>query len=234
MTESANGEMQPLSAKLNVRPEATSKFCNPHSLPFAIKDAIDLELDSLESKGIISKVSHSNWVSPIVTVPKKDDQFRIFGDYKITINPATDVEQYPLPSPQSLFATLAGGKSFTTLDLQQAYLQLQLDENSCELVTFNTHRGLHQYTHLPFGVSSASVLIQRTMDTILQGVPGMVCYIDDILVTGATDAEHLRNLKLVLLRLQKYGVKLKRPKCRFMEKCQVPGTSVGFSRSTPN
>ena len=55
------------------------------------------------------------------------------------------------------------------------------------------------------------------MDTILQGVPGVVCYIDDILVTSATDAEHLRSLKLVLLRLQKYGVKLKRSKCRFME-----------------
>ena len=55
------------------------------------------------------------------------------------------------------------------------------------------------------------------MDNILQGVPGVVCYIDDILVTGDTDAEHLRNLELVLLRLRKHGVKLKKSKCRFMQ-----------------
>lgn len=60
MTESASGEMQPLRAKLNVHPKETPKFCKPRSLPFAIKDAIDLNLDSLESKGIITKVSHSN------------------------------------------------------------------------------------------------------------------------------------------------------------------------------
>ena len=72
-------------------------------------------------------------------------------------------------------------------------------------------------THLPFGVASAPALFQRTMDNILQGVPGVVCYIDDILVTGDTDAEHLRNLELVLLRLRKHGVKLKKSKCRFMQ-----------------
>ena len=218
MTESASGEMQPLKAKLLVRPNETPKFCKPRSLPFAIKSAIDLELDDLESKGIITPVSYSNWAAPIVTVPKKDGRFRICGDYKMTINPAMDIEQYPLPSPQSLFSTLAGGKSFTTLDLQQAYLQLPLDEESRELVTINTHRGLYQYTRLPFGVASAPALFQRTMDTILQGVPGVVCYIDDILVTGETDSEHLRNLELVLLRLKKHGVKLKRSKCRFMQK----------------
>ena len=70
MTESVSSEMQPLRAKLNFHPKATPKSYKPRFLTFAIKDAIDLELDSLESKGIITKVSHSNWASPIVTVSK--------------------------------------------------------------------------------------------------------------------------------------------------------------------
>ena len=115
-------------------------------------------------------------------VPKKDGKLRICGDYKVTVNPVLDVEQYPLPKSQELFATLAGGEKFSKLDLQQAYLQLQLEEESRQYVTINTHRGLFEYTRLPFGVASAPALFQKTMDTILQGLPGVKCYIDDILV----------------------------------------------------
>ena len=129
--------------------------------------------------------------APIVVVPKKDGQIRLCGDYKVTCNPDLDVEQYPLPRPQDLFATLAGGQKFSKLDLRQAYFQLPLDEASRKFVTVNTHRGLYEYTRLPFGVASAPALFQKTMDTILQGIPGVKCYIDDILVTGVNDQEHL-------------------------------------------
>ena len=58
-------------------------------------------------------------------------------------------------------------------------------------VTINTHQGLYQYTRLPFGIASAPAIFQRLMETILQGIPGVVCYIDDILVTGKNEEEHL-------------------------------------------
>ena len=54
------------------------------------------------------------------------------------------------------------------------------------------------------------------MDTILQGLPGVMCYIDDILVTGANDTEHLKNLEAVLKRLQQHGLRLKKSKCNFL------------------
>lgn len=52
-----------------------------------------------------------------MVVPKKDEEHRICGDYKVIINQATDVKQYPLPTPEDLFAKLAGGKMFTKIDL---------------------------------------------------------------------------------------------------------------------
>lgn len=55
------------------------------------------------------------------------------------------------------------------------------------------------------------------MDTILQGIPNVICYIDDILVTGATEEQHLKNLGEVLCRLQKYGLRVKKSKCAFMQ-----------------
>ncbi len=123
-------------------------------------------------------------------------------------------DRYPLPRPEDLFATLAGGQKFTTLDLSQAYNQLVLDEKSQKLVVVNTHKGLYRYTRLPFGVSS---LFQRVMDQILQGMEQVTCYIDDILITGPSQEAHLGNLREVLRRLREHGVQLKREKCRYLE-----------------
>ena len=63
----------------------------------------------------MQRVSHSDCAVPIVAVPKKDGKFRICEDYKVTVNGALDVDQYPLPKPTDLFATLAGGQTFTKL-----------------------------------------------------------------------------------------------------------------------
>ena len=133
----------------------------------------------------------SEWAAPIVPVPKKDERIRVCGDYKVTINQHLDVEQYPLPRPDDLFALLAGGQKFTTLDLTHAYQQLLLGDDARQYLTVNTHQGLYQYRRLPFGVASAPAIFQRAMDTILQGMRHVICYLDDILITGTDDDEHL-------------------------------------------
>ena len=121
-----------------------------------------------------------------------------------------------MPKAEDIFSTLSGGKKFTKLDLSQAYLQLALDEESQKLTTIYTHKGLFRYTRLPYGIASAPAIFQMTMDKILQGLNGISCYLDDILVTGKDDTEHLNNLQKVFERLQEYGVQLKRSKCSFM------------------
>ena len=95
-----------------------------------MKEAVGLEIDRLEAAGILEKVEYSEWAAPIVPVPNKDGKLHICGDFEVTINPYLEVDQHPLPNPEEMFATLAGGKKFTKLDLSQAYQQLQLDESS--------------------------------------------------------------------------------------------------------
>ena len=211
------GTVKPFKVKLNVSSKAKPKFCKPRPVPFALRSAVEADLDRLEREGVIEKVTFSEWATPVVVVPKQDSKVRICGDYKVTINPHLDVDQYPLPRPEDLFATLANGKQFTKLDLKHAYNQLLLEDDACKYVTINTHRGLYQYKRLPFGIASAPALFQMTMDTILQGLDGVICYIDDILVTGATPEEHLKNLEAVLKRLQEHGIRLKLEKCKFMQ-----------------
>ena len=156
---------------------------------------MDAELDHLESEGIISKVDCSDWASPIVVVPKTDNSIRICCDFKVTINQSVDVEQYPLPTTEDLFSTLANRKYFTKLDLSSAYQQLLVDPDSRKYLTINTNKGLYCYNRKPYGVSSAPAIFQCTMEKILAGIPGVICYLDDILITGTTIDDHNENWK---------------------------------------
>ena len=114
----------------------------------------------------------------------------------------------PIPRTDDLLAGLNGGQFFSKLDLRHAYQQLELDEASKEFTTINTHQGLYRYNRLPYGVSSAPGIFQRTMENLLRGVPNVYVRIDDILVSGKTREEHLKTLQTVLAGLKEAGVKL--------------------------
>ena len=90
------------------------------------------------------------------------------------------------------------------------------DEESRELVTINTHKGLYRPTRLPYRVSPATAIFQKNIEDILRGIPMVVVRVDDILLSGRSDANHIRNLDSVLKRLCDAGLKLKREKCKFM------------------
>ncbi|KAM7284083.1 uncharacterized protein ISCGN_001186 [Ixodes scapularis] len=197
--------------------EQRPKFLKARNVPYALRSAVEEELQKLEQMGVIKQVSTSEFATPIVPVVKKDGTIRVCGDYKTTLNPVLDTEQYPLPKLEEILAALAGGKYFSKLDLSRAYQQVEMSEDSKKLLTLNTHKGLFAVNRLPFGVASAPALFQRIMDNILKGLPGVICYLDDILVTGATAEEHLRNLEAVFCTLQQKGVRVKREKCEFFK-----------------
>ena len=210
------GTIKGATAKLNIDPNAKPRFFRPRPVPYALRSRVDQALEKLEAAGIIEPADFSEWAAPIVPVVKRDGTIRVCGDYKLTVNQAAQVDAYPLPLVDSLFASLAGGKSFSKLDLTHAYQQLQLDEDSRKYVTINTHKGLFRYTRLPFGVASAPAIFQRTMESILRGLPHVCVYLDDILVTGKSEEAHIHNLTTVLERLESAGIRLKREKCAFM------------------
>ena len=114
------------------------------------------------------------------------------------------------------FASLEGGKILSKLDLAHAYQQVPLDEASKKYTTINTSKGLYQYTHLPFGVSSAPAIFQRMMEVLLQGILNVSVYLDDILIAGKMEQDHLTILEKILSRLQNAGIRLKHSKCAFM------------------
>ena len=124
------GRCKGVKAHLYVKPDAKPKFYQPRPIPLALKTKIEADLDKMEKLEIIEKVDTSEWAFPTVPVMKADGSVRHCGDYKVTINPHLDVNQHPLPKPDEFFATLNGGQHFTKLDLSEAYLQIELDDES--------------------------------------------------------------------------------------------------------
>ena len=181
-------------------------FYNFRSIPFSLRSRVEQELDHLEKSGVIEPIQFSDWAAPIVPVVKSNRSVRIFGDSKLTVNKVAKLDTYPLPKIEELFSQLAGGKSFTKLDLAHAYIQIALDDDSKQYVVINTHKGLYRYNCLLFGIHSAPAIFQCTIEGILRGTPHVSVYIDDILVTGPTEAEHMQTLDKVLTQLNAAGV----------------------------
>ena len=168
------------------------------------------------AEGTLTPVEHSEWATPIVAVLKPEKKrVRICGDFKQTANPVAKLDRYPIPRVKDLFSKLTGGKAFTKLDLSQAYLQLPLDEEFKKYEVISTHKGLFQYNRLPYGVSLAPGIFQRYMEGLLHGVPNVVVYLDDILITGKDEAEHMSVLSQVLHRLDQAGLRAQQSKCNF-------------------
>ncbi|PAA84717.1 hypothetical protein BOX15_Mlig028849g1 [Macrostomum lignano] len=205
------------SVKLRLQEDALPKFCKARPVPYALKSKIDAELQRMQEVGVIEPVRHSDWATPVVPVSKPNGTIRLCGDYKVTLNPQLKIDHYPMPTPEELYDAVGGGKIFSKLDLSECYLQFPLDEASQDLTTINTHKGLFKFKRLPYGVSSAPALCQQIMESVLQGASSTCCRIDDILVAGKNSEDHLSNLREVLNRLRKAGLRLKLEKCRFFE-----------------
>ena len=159
------GLLKGFKANIYVEQDTRPKYFKARSVPYSLKAKIEDQLDKLVKEGVIEPVQHAEWAAPIVPIIKSDNTVCICGDFKVTTN--SKLDRYPIPKIEDLLATLSGGTSYTKLDLKQAYQQLELDEESRQFVVINTHKGLFRYNRLPFGISSAPGIFQRTMDNLM-------------------------------------------------------------------
>ncbi|UYV72275.1 K02A2.6-like [Cordylochernes scorpioides] len=210
--------IQGIKGSISLRPNAKPKFFKFRPVPFSIKEKIDKELDRLEKSQIIEKVNASDWSTPLVTVIKSNGELRLCGDFKNTLNNCIEDEKYPLPTIETMLGNLGGNKIFTKLDLSSAYHQIEMDEASKNLLVVSSHRGLYRYNRLPFGISPASAIFQRCMDSLFHDVPNTVIYLDDIFIGSKDEQEHYRILKIIFDKLKELNFTLNKEKCLFLKK----------------
>lgn len=135
---------------IQLNPDVTPVIHPPRKVPIALKERIKVELDL----GVIVKQTEpTDWVNSMVTVVKPN-KLRICIDPQ-HLNKAIKREHYPLRTVEEIIAEMPNARVFSVVDANHGFWQVQLDEDSYKLCTFNTPYGRYRFLRLPFGVLSA-------------------------------------------------------------------------------
>ncbi|KAL7077667.1 hypothetical protein ACQ4LE_002821 [Meloidogyne hapla] len=215
--EEGLGHCSKMKAHLHLKSEAKPVFVRARPVPIGVKKAVEDEIDRLLSIGAINPIEFANWAAPILAVKKANGKIRVCIDYSTGLNEALELNKYPLPTPQEIWAEMHGNKVFSQLDLRDAYLQIELDDESKKLANINTHRGLFEVQRLPFGVKSAPAIFQKLMDELISGLNGVFAYLDDLIIVSKNEREHKEVLFELFERIENYGLKIQLEKCNFFK-----------------
>ncbi|XP_062716781.1 uncharacterized protein K02A2.6-like [Aedes albopictus] len=211
------GHCTKTKVRLFLKPGAMLVYKPKRPVPFTSVKKVDAELDRLQQLGIITPVDFSQWAAPIVVVKKPGGKIRICADYSTGLNAALESNNYPLPVPDDIFSKLNGCKYFSIIDLSDAYLQVEVNDDSKNLLTINTHRGLFRFNRLAPGVKSAPGAFQQLMNTMIADLQGVESLPDDLMVFSKTEKEHREILTALFQRLQEYGFILREEKCNLLQ-----------------
>lgn len=203
---------------IHLKSDAQPFVCAPRQVAHHIKPKLKAELDRLASEGIIAKCTEpSEWVSPIVVVPKPNEKVRVCLDPQ-QLNQSIQREIFTLPTCNEILSSVGQSKFFSALDATQGFHQIMLDEESSKLTAFLTPYGRFRYLRLPFGLCSSPEVFHKTLVDHFSDIEGVEIYIDDFLVHTPTVELHDKRLKQVLQRCREVGLKLNKAKSQIRQK----------------
>lgn len=195
----------------------------------AVEGRMFAEVDRMISLGVVEE-SNSAWSSPMSLVPKAGGKWRLCLDAR-QLNAVTVKDAYPMPNIDSIFSRLHETRFISSVDLKDAYWQIELDDTSREKTAFTIPgRPLYQFTRMPFGLCNASQSMCRLMDQVIPSVlrESVFVYIDDLLVVSEKLDTHLERLVVVAQCLRRANLTINVEKSRFcMRSLKYLGHIIG-------
>ena len=206
---------------LKVRPDVQPVVMPTRRVPISVRPKLEEELNRLEGQGVLEKVEQPTpWVSQMAITEKKDGSLRVCIDPQ-ELNKALQREHTTLPVLEDTLHDLGQSRVFSKVDLKSGYWHVSLDKESSMLTTFQTCFGRYRWFRLPFGLSVSAEIFQKRLQRALEGLEGVVCVADDVIIHGKKEEEHERNLKNFLERCREKGIKLNKEKTKLREKSLV-------------
>nr|XP_014287312.1 uncharacterized protein K02A2.6-like [Halyomorpha halys] len=185
---------------IEIKEGASSKFCKARRVPYVFKGSAISAIQWMVNQKMLTTSGRPVGLGNSCLFRC---EVRAVGVYKNTVNPPIKDSEYPLPSVAEALATLNGGVIFSQIDLQDTYKQLEVDEDTAKLLTISTPIGLFEVLRLSDRVLSfAHRIFQKLIESRLQGIPGVLVYLDNIKIQGQSVEEHDITLIDVLKRLE--------------------------------
>jgi hypothetical protein len=211
-------KIPPLQVKL--RPGARPVTCSVRRYPPTQTEYLEKHTQELKDAGLVYENYRSRWSSAPRIVPKKEPgQFRMTIDTR-GVNACTEPMPWPMPHLEVVMSHLKGSQVFFTLDWFRGYWQLPLHEESQELYTFMTHRGMLTPTRVPMGATDAVAYCQGAVqqifgDLLYKEGNGLLGWLDDLLGHATAETNLLTLLASVFAKCAEFGLKLHPSKCSF-------------------
>ena len=115
---------------------------------------------------------------------------------------------------------MVGLAHFSSMDFKSGFWQIKMAPGSQQYTAFMVgNLGFYEFTHMPFGLCNTPTMFQCPMQNTLGELNLTYCviYLDDIIVFGCTEEEHLEHLCVVFDRFWEFNLKLKPSKCSFFQ-----------------
>ena len=148
------------------------------------KELIDDLKENKVIEGPLGTEGATGWIhNPVISDKKYSDKIRLTLDTRPMAD-AVKTAHFPIPTPEELRHDFKDSDRFSILDLNHAFFQFPMDEETQKLYAFYTPWGLHRFTTLAMGVSSASAETHERLRIILYGTEGVGQIKDDLAVHG--------------------------------------------------
>lgn len=201
-----------------------------------IQQQIDDKFEELQENGIVTKVTHTEWGSPVTAVPKPDKSLRICGNY-VRLNAITVTVKYPFVNLHIALQSMGKAKIFSKIDLASGYYQMKIKEEDKAKTALVTTNGTYIFNFMSFGLKNAPAYFQSLMDLVLGPLQNrcVIAYLDDIIIYSNSAADHLRDLEQVLIALSKANLSINRAKSAFgLASVEYLGFVVSTAGILPN
>ena len=187
-------------------------------IPPPLLEEVHTSLRDMLEAGAIHP-SQSLWCNVVVLVRKKDGTLHFCVDFRC-LNAQTKKDSYPLPCIQEALESMVGSAHFLSMDFKSGFWQIKMAQELQQYTAFTVgNLRFYEFTHMPFGLCNGPVTFQHLMQNILGELNLTYCviYLDDVIVFGCMEEEHLERFRIVVERFREFNLKLKPSKCSFFQ-----------------
>ena len=230
------------SLHLPLKPDAVFKKQRASKVPIHLHDKVNRLLDILEQYNIISPVNKeeqpkgNTFINPVIILAK-GESLKIVLDARY-LNSLIDESKCNWPiEPIQVILTKINGKYFTTADMNSAYNQMPLDEQSRRLTQFVIGNQQYEFNRLFYGISIGPAAFSAFMSKIFRPLilkKNAITYLDDVFMQSQTKEEMFNVLEQYHQILQNENLKAAPDKSHFfLTKVKFLGHNIERKTITP-
>jgi hypothetical protein len=189
-----------------------SQSKKPHEINLSEEErsAVRREIDSMLSKGVISKTSHSEdqFLSNVFVRPKPDGNYRFILNLK-QLNKIVQYRHFKMESLKDVKDLIQPGDYLLKIDLKDAFWSVPVNRKSRKLMRFEWEGVLYEFRSLAFGLGPAPWVFTKLMKvpvSVLRRLGFLlIIYLDDMLIVAKSRAMALQARDSVIYLMQNLG-----------------------------